>query len=89
MRHECAKSDDDTAAGVIKMFWVKNHLITGCLDGSIRDYEGRSGQRILTLTGHTSEILDICYNEKQSLILTTSDDGTARIFKYEVNNEKD
>ncbi|CAK1602992.1 unnamed protein product [Parnassius mnemosyne] len=88
IRHHCSKSEDDVAAGVTKMFWVKDHLVTGCLDGSIRVYEGRSGERSLMLTGHWSEILDLCYNEKENLILSSSDDGTARIFKYELNKDK-
>lgn len=89
VRHHCAKSDDEVVAGVTKLVWVKNHLVTGCLDGAVRVYESRSGERCLTLTGHRSEVLDMCYNEKEQLILTTSDDGSARIFKYEVNKEKD
>lgn len=89
IRHHCAKSDDEVVAGVTKMLWVKGHLVTGCLDGSVRVYEGRSGKRSLMLTGHRSEVLDLCFNEKDNLILTTSDDGTARIFKYEVNKEND
>ncbi|KAJ8729329.1 hypothetical protein PYW08_000910 [Mythimna loreyi] len=88
IRHHCAKSDD-AVGGVTKMVWVKNHLITGCLDGSIRVYEGRTGERSQTLTGNRSEVLDLCYNPKESLILTTSDDGTARIFKYEENKDND
>ncbi|XP_021191298.2 angio-associated migratory cell protein [Helicoverpa armigera] len=88
IRHQCAKSDD-AVGGVTKMVWVKNHLVTGCLDGSVRVYEGRTGERSQMLTGHRSEVLDLCFNPKESLILTTSDDGTARIFKYEVNKDND
>lgn len=84
VRHQCANSDDKIG-GVTKMIWVKDRLITACLDGSIRVYEALTGERSLTLTGHRSEILDLCYNAKQNLILTSSDDGTARIFKYELN----
>lgn len=83
------KSEDVPFMGVVKLIWVKSHLIIGCLDGSIRVYEGRSGKEILTLTGHRSEILDLCYNSEKNLILTTSEDGTARIFKYEINKDKE
>ncbi|XP_047545134.1 angio-associated migratory cell protein [Vanessa atalanta] len=89
IRHHCAKSSDDVAAGVTKMIWVDDQLVTGCLDGSVRVYDARSGSRSLTLTGHWSEILDLSYNPKEKLILTTSDDGTARIFKYAVKTEND
>lgn len=87
IRHQCSKSEDGVAAGVTKLFWVKDHLVTGCLDGSIRVYQGRSGERSHMLTGHLSEILDLCYNEKENIILSSSDDGTARIFKYDTNND--
>lgn len=87
VRHQCAKSGDQSVSGVTKMLWIKDHLVTAGLDGSITVYEGRSGERKLVLTGHRSELLDISYNEKQNIILTSSDDGTARIFKYELNKE--
>ncbi|XP_072936851.1 angio-associated migratory cell protein [Epargyreus clarus] len=85
IRHHCAKSDEDFASGVTKMIWVKNHLITGCLDGTIRVYEGNSGTRTHTLIGHGSEVLDLSYNEKENIILTTSNEGMACVFKYEEN----
>lgn len=88
LRHQCAKADDEIG-GVTKMIWIKSQLVTGCLDGSIRIYEGRTGELSQTLTGHRSEILDLCYNAKQNVILTTSDDGTARIFKYEKKRDND
>ncbi|XP_061707310.1 angio-associated migratory cell protein [Cydia pomonella] len=89
VRHQCTKSDDESIVGVTKMIWVKDHLVTGCLDGAIRVYQGRSGEKVLQLTGHRSEVLDLCFNENENVILTTSDDGTARIFKYEINKDKD
>ncbi|CAG9566756.1 unnamed protein product [Danaus chrysippus] len=85
LRHHCAKSQESD--GVTKMIWIKDELVTGCLDGSVRVYEARSGNRRVVLTGHWSEILDLTYNEKEKLILTTSDDGTARIFKYNERTE--
>ncbi|XP_013168433.1 PREDICTED: angio-associated migratory cell protein [Papilio xuthus] len=87
MRHYCSKKEDGVSAGVTKIFWINDQLVTGCLDGSIRIYDGRSGERILMLTGHWLEIFDMCYNEKQNILLSTSDDGTARVFKYEARSE--
>lgn len=89
VRHQCAKSSDENVAGVTKMLWIKDHLVTAGLDGSITVYEGRSGEKRLVLTGHRSELLDICYNAKENILLTSSEDGTARIFKYELNKEND
>ncbi|XP_063838598.1 angio-associated migratory cell protein [Ostrinia nubilalis] len=89
VRHQCSKSSDENVAGVTKMLWIKNHLVTAGLDGAIIVYEGRSGEKCLELTGHQSELLDMCYNAKQNILLTSSEDGTARIFKYELNKEND
>ncbi|XP_026757131.2 angio-associated migratory cell protein [Galleria mellonella] len=89
VRHECTRSDETTIIGVTKMIWIQNHLVVGCLDGSVRVYEGRSGEQCLLLTGHKSEVLEFSYNVKQNIILTASDDGTARIFKYDVNKDND
>ncbi|GBP96067.1 Angio-associated migratory cell protein [Eumeta japonica] len=83
VRHQCAKSDEE--AGVTKMIWIENNLVTGCLDGCLRVYEGKSGERNFLLSGHTSEILDFCYNAQENILLTTSSDKTARIFKYDIN----
>lgn len=82
IRHHCAKPDDEFAAGVTKMTWVNDQLVTGCLDGTVRIYEARSGELKFGLTGHWSAIMDLTYNKQGNIILTTSDDGTARIFKY-------
>lgn len=81
-RVECSESagTDTSGGGVTKLIWIKNFVVTGCLDGSIRCYDGRTGETVFHMTGHTSEVLDFCYNAKQNVILTSSDDGTARIF---------
>lgn len=89
VRHQCAKSGDQNVSGVTKMLWIKDQLVTAGLDGSITVYQGRSGEKSLVLTGHRSELLDICYSDKQNILLTASDDGTARIFKYDLSKEND
>ncbi|CAH0725964.1 unnamed protein product, partial [Brenthis ino] len=87
IRHHCAKIDDEFAAGVTRMMWVNDQLVTGCLDGTIRIYDARSGELKFGLTGHWSAIMDLTYNKKENIFLTTSDDGTARIFKYPENTD--
>uniref|UniRef100_S4PK93 Angio-associated migratory cell protein n=1 Tax=Pararge aegeria TaxID=116150 RepID=S4PK93_9NEOP len=89
IRHHCAKSDDRNAPGVTKIIWIKDQIIAGCLDGSVRVYDAKSGERKLMLTGHWSQVLDLCYNSKENIILTTSNDGSARIFKYTEKSEND
>ncbi|CAH2104481.1 unnamed protein product [Euphydryas editha] len=88
-RHNCTEPQDDVAIGVTKMFWIKDQIATGRLDGSVRVYDARSGTQSLMLTGHKGEILDMCYNPKENLILTVAGDGTARVFKYAVKTEND
>ncbi|XP_041979679.1 angio-associated migratory cell protein [Aricia agestis] len=89
LRHHCSKVEEDKTGGVTKMLWVKDQLVTGCLNGSVRVYNGRSGEKSFGLTGHWSEILDLIYNEKENILLTASDDKTARIFKFGKVDDKD
>ncbi|KAF9415951.1 hypothetical protein HW555_006583 [Spodoptera exigua] len=86
-RHQCTKAG--SSPGITSMMWVNRLLVTGCLDGSVRVYEGRSGEECQKFTGHLSEILDLRYNAKTNLILTASDDGTARLYKLDVNSGND
>lgn len=84
IRHQCVSAGD--GSGVTKMKWIKNILLTCCLDGTLLGYEGRTGERKLMLTGHVRGILDLCYNSGKKLILTSSDDYTARMFEYDEDN---
>ncbi|XP_045768364.1 angio-associated migratory cell protein [Maniola jurtina] len=89
IRHHCAKADDESSSGVTKIIWIKDQIVAGCLDGSLRVYDAKSGERKFVLTGHCSQVLDLCYNAKENIILSTSNDGTARIFKYTEKSEND
>lgn len=71
------------------MIWIKDKIVTARLDASVRAYDARSGAECLVLTGHRRHILDMCYNPKENLILTTSEDGTARLYKYPLENGHD
>lgn len=63
------------------MLWAPGHnLICTTLAGDVKVFDGRSGQQKAILKGHTSEIYDLSYSKTRSLILTTSDDKTAKIF---------
>lgn len=78
----CQCSKHGVGVGVTKISWIKDNLVTGGLDGSIRIYDGKSGEQQGLLRGHSSEILDFVCKKEHNLILSASDDGTARIFKY-------
>lgn len=79
VRTECEKSDD--MSGVTRMLWAPGHnLLCSTLSGNVKVFDGRTGQLKRTLEGHTSEIYDISYDKNKSLLLTTSEDNTAKLF---------
>ncbi|KAM5325634.1 jouberin isoform 2-T3 [Glossophaga mutica] len=49
-------------------------------------YEIPSGRFLRELCGHLNIIYDLCWSEDDRYILTASADGTARIWKNEINN---
>ncbi|XP_055705649.1 angio-associated migratory cell protein isoform X2 [Phlebotomus papatasi] len=77
-RCECK---DDELSGVTKVLWTRDlTLLAATLDGSVKVFEGRTGQLKSTLLGHRREIYDIQMHKNGELLLTTSEDGTAKIF---------
>lgn len=61
--------------------WGKNGILfVGATDGAVYVCDARSGTLVETLTGHTADILNITVPEAGGWLLTTSDDGTAKIF---------
>lgn len=79
VRTECEKADD--MSGVTRMLWAPGHnLMCSTLGGNVKVFDGRTGQLKRTLEGHTSEIYDLVYDKKRSLLLTTSEDKTAKVF---------
>lgn len=55
-------------------------LFTAGLDGAIRAYDVRSGQALEKYTGHSQSILAIDVTKDGTALVSTSDDGTARVF---------
>lgn len=105
IRMECPNPDP---TGITKLIWAPNHtLLCATLDGSIRIFDGRNGQRKvcdanqlfdvfclfnfgfcylfqLQLEGHVAEVYDIKYKKSTNEVLTTSEDKTAKIFKFDL-----
>ncbi|CAD6208649.1 GSCOCG00010625001-RA-CDS [Cotesia congregata] len=73
-------------SGIVKLEWIGNSplLCTAGLDGIVRFYDARTSQCLKVLYGHSRSILDLNVAKTQNKILTTSDDGTARIFDISV-----
>ncbi|CAL4098661.1 unnamed protein product [Meganyctiphanes norvegica] len=55
-------------------------LFTAGLDGAVRAYDVRSGQALEKYTGHRQSILAIDVTKDGTALVSTSDDGTARVF---------
>ena len=62
-------------------------FFTSGLDGSLRSYDVRSGEPMAKLTGHRKSILSLCVSKDGSTVLTTSDDGTARVFRIQTESD--
>jgi ribosome assembly protein SQT1 len=79
VRNECA---DDDYTGVTTLAWGRQQtIIAGTLGGAIKIWNVRNGEKMSTLLGHANNIHDLCYNESKNLLLTVSEDKTAKIFK--------
>lgn len=79
IRHVCK---DEEPLGVTSLIWGKDQsIVAGTLGGAIKVWNVRNGELKFTLLGHANNIHDICYHEKRNLILTVSEDKTAKIFK--------
>jgi WD40 repeat protein len=68
------------------MFWINGYLVAAGLNGSVEVYDGKTGERTAVITGHMSEILDMCYNSNVNKLITSSDDGSSKVFEYVTHN---
>ncbi|CAG9809908.1 unnamed protein product [Chironomus riparius] len=78
IRNECK---DEDASGVTTMIWGREQTImAGTLGGAVKAWNVRNGELKFKLLGHANNIHDICYHEKKNLLLTVSEDKTAKIY---------
>jgi WD40 repeat protein len=78
IRSEC-KDEDPT--GVTTLLWGKEQtILAGTLGGAVKAWSARNGDMKFTLLGHANNIHDLCYHEQKNLLLTVSEDKTAKIF---------
>jgi len=77
VRHTCAHE-----AAVTSLRWVPGTctFYSGCGGGKLRLWDGRTGLCVRTLTGHQDAILDLWASPDGRQVITSSDDGTARVF---------
>uniref|UniRef100_A0A182PAX4 Uncharacterized protein n=1 Tax=Anopheles epiroticus TaxID=199890 RepID=A0A182PAX4_9DIPT len=73
--------EDDDPVGIIKLLWLKDYIIcAGTVDGLIKGWDFRSGAKRFVLEGHKNIIQSIAYDKQRNVILSTSEDGTAKIY---------
>lgn len=78
LRAECEHADD----GITKIQWISDFtILVSTLQGNIFAYDARTGQRKFSLSGHLAEVYSFCYDHRESLLLTVSEDNSAKIFK--------
>ncbi|XP_018573671.1 angio-associated migratory cell protein-like [Anoplophora glabripennis] len=76
LRHEAR-----IECAVTLLKWGKNgKIFIGATDGAVYVCDVKSGMLLETLTGHRTDILSISVFSDGNKILTTSDDGSAKIF---------
>ncbi|XP_053208424.1 angio-associated migratory cell protein-like [Panonychus citri] len=71
--------------GISKIGWCPNVPYLICcagLDGLLRIVDGRDGSLVSTKSGHEDQILDFSFAADKDCILTSSEDGTCRVFDY-------
>lgn len=72
-------------AGVIEIKWLKDTpmLISCSVARELRLWDGRSGECLQTLTGHTAPVLtfDVGYTAQGIYLVSGSDDRTARLWQ--------
>ncbi|XP_065627878.1 uncharacterized protein LOC136066850 [Quercus suber] len=83
LQHSMPRSTCEHEDGVTCLTWLgaSNYLATGCVDGKVRLWDGRSGDCIKTFGGHDAAIqsLSVCAN--RNFIVSVSIDETARVFE--------
>lgn len=58
-------------------------MATSSLDKTVKIWDMRQGNCMVTLQDHSDEILDICFNPTGSLLASASGDATARIYNMQ------
>lgn len=68
--------------GVTRTLWAPEQtLVVGTLSGMIKGFDARSGQEKFLMSGHVAEIYDLDFNKTTGIVLSTSEDKKAKIFR--------
>ena len=55
-------------------------IVVGTVDGKIRVINANNGETLATLVGHTEKINHLLFPEDGSMLFSSSDDGTIRVW---------
>ncbi len=69
---------------ITRMAWHPTQplVFTACLDGMVRCWDLRTGAMVKQFGGHTAGIQDLALSPDGSMIITASDDNTAKVFQF-------
>ncbi len=81
LRHQCKHPMGSGITALAIHPDNQSHAFTAALDGIIRLWDIRSGECLKEWHGHTDTILDLKISRNGGKIITSSDDGTAKVFK--------
>jgi serine/threonine protein kinase len=62
-------------------------LATGSHDGTVKIWDARTGQELLTLKGHTAEVSSVAYSPDGARLASASGDGTAKVWDARTGRE--
>eukprot|EP00794_Sanderia_malayensis_P017476 gene17476-19223_t len=82
LRHKCKHPNEAGITALSVDLHQQCHVFTAALDGIVRLWDFRSGQCIKQWHGHMDTVLDLKISKTDQMIITSSDDGTAKVFKY-------
>lgn len=75
--------EDSNPIGITRLVWTREQtILAGTLSGALKIWDVRSGQLKFTLLGHSDNIHDLCYDKNRNIILTASEDKTAKVFSF-------
>lgn len=65
-----------------RLKWISDYtLLVATIQGNIYGYDARSGVRKFTLSGHMADVYEMQYDAQESILLSVSEDQSAKIFK--------
>ena len=63
-----------------------SYIVAGC-DDNIKIWDTKTGAYLMSLKGHKSKINSVLFNSNGALIVSCSDDGTAKVWDMEQNGK--